>query len=108
MAFKKTPHVKVNSRSKVMPVFVFYLWHHHWQALRTAANFAYNSSLSRSTRILILGQVFSKSLWKLVKMENTCFKTLKLKNNCKIVSDKCKTGTVLWHHFSKFFKTVSK
>ena len=49
---KKKTQFKVKSRSKVMSVFVFYLWHHLWQTFRTASNFLYNSSLSRNTRFL--------------------------------------------------------
>ena len=52
MTFKKKTQFKVKSRSKVMSVFVFYLWHHLWQTFRTASNFLYNSSLSRNTRFL--------------------------------------------------------
>ena len=54
----KKPKAKVKSRSKVMPVLVFYLWHHLWQTIRTVADFLYNSSLSRNTRVPISGQVF--------------------------------------------------
>ena len=65
MTFFKKSQVRVKSRSKFMPVFLFYLWCHLRQTFRTA-------------RSLISGQVFSQWLWKLVQMESTCFKTLKL------------------------------
>ena len=52
--FKKT-QVKVKPKTKVMLVFAFYLWHHLWQTLGTAANFYCNSSFSRDTRFLISG-----------------------------------------------------
>ena len=90
--FKKT-HFKVKSRSKAMTVFVFYLWRHLWQTFRTAANFLYNSLLSRNTTFLISGQDFNQSLWKLVQMESTCFKTLKLQNFCKMLVERRETGT---------------
>ena len=48
--FKKKPQVKVKSRSKAMPVFVFYLLCHLLQTCRTAANFLYNSSLKENVR----------------------------------------------------------
>ena len=69
-----------------MPIFVFYLWRHLWQTFRTAANFLYNSSFSRNTRFLISGQVFNQSLQKLVQMKSTCFKTLKLQNFMRLLS----------------------
>ena len=100
--------VKVKSISKVMPGFVFYLWRNLWQTFRTAANFLYNSSLSRNTKFLISDQVFSLSLWKFAQMESNCFKTLKLQNVFKMLAESCETRTPLWHHFPKFFKTVSK
>ena len=65
LTFLKKSQVRVKSRSKFMPVFLFYLWLHLRQTFRTA-------------RSLISGQVFSQWLWKLVQMESTCFKTLKL------------------------------
>ena len=104
--FLNKPQVK--SGSKVMPVFVFYLWHHLWQTFRTAANFLYNSSLSRNTRFLISGQVFNQSLWKLIQIEITYSKTLKLQNFCEMHSERCETGVPGWRHFPKFLKTVSK
>ena len=66
-----------------MQAFVFFLRHHLWQIFITAANF-----LSRNTRFLTLGQVFNQSSWKLVQLESTCFKTLKLLK----ISERCKTG----------------
>ena len=50
---KTCPHVKVKSRSKVMPVLVFYLWRHLWQTFQTVANLLHNSCLSRNTRFLL-------------------------------------------------------
>ena len=41
-------------------------------------------------------------------MEGTCFKTLKLQNFHKMFGERCETGTPLWRHFPKFFKTVLK
>ena len=85
--FWEKVRVKVKSRSKVMSVFVFYMWLHLWQTFETA-NFLYYSTLSRNTRFLISGQDFNQSLWKLVQMESTCFKTLKLQNFCKMFDER--------------------
>ena len=74
-----------------MLIFVFYLWRHLWQTFTTGANFLYNSSLSRNTRFPTSDQVFSQSLWKLVQMESTHLKTLKLQNFYKILGEKCET-----------------
>ena len=93
--FYKKQQVKAKSKSKVMPVFVFYLWRNLWQTFRTSVNFLYNFSVSRDTRSLIWGQVFNQSLWKLVQTENTCFKTLQLQNFCKMLGKRCKTGIPL-------------
>ena len=105
--FLKKLLIKVRSRPKFMPVFVFYLWRPLWQTCRTAANFLHNSSLSRNTRFFISGQVLNQSLWKEVQMENTCFKTLKLQNFCKMSGEWCETGAPLSRHFRNFFP-VSK
>ena len=95
MTFLKKLRVKIKSRSKVMPVSVFYLWRYLWQTFRTAANFLYNSSLGRSTRFLMSGQDFNQSLWKLVQRKSTRFKTLNLQNFCKMLGEKCVLGTPL-------------
>ena len=79
--FKKT--ACQNLDPKLCKLLYFFLRHHLWQIFTTAANF-----LSRNTRFLTLGQVFNQSLWKLVQLESTCFKTLKLLK----ISERCKTG----------------
>ena len=74
----KKPLVKVKSISKVMPNFVFHLWHHIWETFGTPANFLYNSSLSRDARFLTSDltsdQVSNQASWKLVQMESTYLK----------------------------------
>ena len=101
----KKVQVKVKSTSKVMPVFVFCLWCHFWETFRTAANFLNNSSLSKNTRFLMLGQVFNQSLGKFTQKESTCFKTLKLKFFCKMLGLKQRSFyDVIFQSFSKQFQ----
>ena len=67
-----------------------------------------SSSLSRNTRFLISGQIFNQSLWELVQMESTCFKTLKLQNLCKVLGERCETGAlygVIFQSSSKQFQS---
>ena len=104
---KKKWQVKVKFRSKVMPVLVFYFWRHLWQFIRTAAIFLYNSSLSRNARFFKSDQAFNQS-WKLVQMENTCFKTLKLQKFCKIFGERCETGGPFMMSFSKVLQNNFK
>ena len=92
ITLKKT-QVKIKSRSKVMPVSVFYLWRYLWQTFRISTNFMYNSSLGRSTKFLISDQDFNQSLWKLVQRESIRFETLKSQNFCKMLGEKCVLGT---------------
>ena len=94
ITLKKT-QVKIKSRSKVMPVSVFYLWRYLWQTFRISTNFMYNSSLGRSTKFLISDQDFNQSLWKLVQRESIRFETLKSQNFCKMLGEKCVLGTPL-------------
>ena len=94
ITFKKK-QVKIKSRSKVMPVSVFYLWHYLWQTFRFSTYFMYNSSLGRSTKFLISDQDFNQSLRKLVQRESTRFETLKSQNFCKMLGEKCVLGTPL-------------
>ena len=75
---------------------------------QNAANFLFNFSFNWNTRFLISGQVFNQSLWILVQMKTTCFKTLKLNNLSKILGERCETGPPLWRHLRKFFKTKKK
>ena len=76
---KVLKYYETNCRSKDVLVFVFYLWRHFLTNLpSSAANFVYNTSLSRNTRFLISGQSFNQSLRKLLQMESTYFETLKL------------------------------
>ena len=53
------------------------------------------SLLTRNTRFCMSGQVFNQSLSKLMQMESTCFKTLKLQTFCKIFGQRCETGAPL-------------
>ena len=86
-------------------MFVFYLWRHLWQTFRAVANFLYNSSLSRNARLLTLDQVFNQSLWKLIQMESTYLKTLKLQNFCKML---VKSVKPLMKSFSKVLQNSFK
>lgn len=105
MAFQKKLKVKV----KFMSAFVFYLWLHLRQAFRTATNFLYNTSLSRNTRSRTLGQLFNHSSWKLMQVNSTCSKTLKLQNVCKMLVKRVKQGTlygVIFQGLSNSFKVM--
>ena len=95
ITFKQKLQVKVKSRSKVVPVFVFYLWRHLWQTFRIAAKFLYNSSLNRSKRFLTLDQDFNQSSWKLLQMESACSKTLKIQNFCRMFGTRCEIGPLM-------------
>ena len=97
---KKNLKVKV----KFMSAFVFYLWLHLRQAFRTVTNFLYNTSLSRNTRSRTLGQVFNHSSWKLMQVNSTCSKTLKLPNVCKMLVKRVKQGTL----YGVIFQSLSK
>ena len=103
---KKSPQVKVKSRSKVMRVFEFYWWRHLWQTFRTVANFLQNFSISRNTSFPISGQVFNQNYKNWYK-----WRVLVSKQNYKILV-KCwvkgvKNGTLMTS-FSKVLQNSFK
>ena len=57
ITLKKTPQIKITSKSKVMPVFVFWLWHHLSQTIKIGANLLCHFLSHRNTRLFTSGQV---------------------------------------------------
>ena len=96
------------SSQKVMLVFVSSLWRHLWKTIKLRSNLLCNPLLGKIKKLLISGQFFRQSSWKLVQNEKDYGLTQKFLNFCKIVGGRWETRAPFWCHFPKFFKAVSK
>ena len=74
---------------------------HLRQTFGNAANFLYDSSFSGNTRFFISGKVFNQSLRKLVQIKSTCFKTIKLRNFMRSLSQNSAVWLRWWRHQPK-------
>ena len=67
--FKKNKKIKIMSRSKVMPRFVFSLWRHLWQTIIIGANFFVTPYYIEIKDSLYLGKFFVNLLKNWYKMK---------------------------------------
>ena len=94
----------------VFNVFFFSLWGHLWQTIKNVANFLCNLSLHRNKKLLIPGQFFCQSSWKLVQNEKHHSLTAIYRNQTTIETSKLGTmyfferTNLIVCHFSKIWK----